>query len=314
MDKINRQINLVSIGVSGKNQNISFLLSLIGRECQETDDLIVLPEMCLGFSVMGMGDEAVAKICEMANRKKAYIVFTFFRRGDSGETYNTSILIDRKGKIFGIYDKAFPFWGEGFSDPPCAPGKDVPAFETDFGRIGITNCFDVNFPDAYKRLSDLEAELVLYPSGYSAGMSLQAHAVNHNYYIVSSTLAPDCAMYDINGREAYYQKGADGLNISRLTVDLDRRIFHFDLNLAKRDKLLKEHAGEIEQDTCFEREAWFTLRAVKPGVSVRELAAEYGLEELSHYKKRKSRELDELRGFSLRSLPFAAETPHAKKQ
>ena len=302
MLKTSRQVNIISIGVSGKNQNISSLLSLIGQECQENDDLIVLPEMCLGFGIISMDDEAIVKICEMAEEKGVYIVFTFFRRADSGETYNTSLLIDHKGNIAGIYDKAFPFWGEGFSDPPCVPGKDVQVFETDFGKIGISNCFDVNFPDVYKKLSDLGAELVLYPSGYSAGMSLQAHAVNHNYYIVSSTLVPDCAMYDINGREIYYQKGADGLNISRLFVDLDRSIFHFDLNLAKRDKLLKDHAGEIEQDTCLEREAWFTLRATKSGVSVRKLAAAYGLEELTHYKKRKSDELDKLRGFSLRSL------------
>ena len=299
---IRRKINILSIGVSGKNQNIAALVSLIEQESRESDDLIVLPEMCLGFDVVSMCDEVVTKICETAERKGVYIIFTFFRCGEDDKTYNTSILIDREGNITGIYDKAYPFWGEGFSDPPCVPGKDARVFETDFGKIGISNCFDVNFPDVYKRLSELGAELVLYPSGYSAGMSLQAHAINHNYYIVSSTLVPDCVLYDINGQELHYQKGEDGVNISRLTVDLDRCIFHFDLNLAKRDKLLTDHADKIEQDTFLEREGWFTLRALKSEVSVRKLAAEYGLEELTHYKKRKSNELDKLRGFSLRSL------------
>jgi len=211
-------------------------------------------------------------------------------------------LIDRKGNIAGIYDKVFPFWGEGFHDPPSVPGKDIPVFETDFGKIGMAICFDANFPDAFKRLSDLGAELVIWPSAYSGGMSLQAHAINHNYYIVTSTLVPDCIMYDITGREIYYQKNPAGINISRLNIDLDRRIFHFDLNIGKRDRLLREHAGEIEQDTCLEREGWFTLRALKSGVSVKKLAKEYGLEELSDYKKRKGDELDRLRGFSLRSL------------
>ena len=299
---MHRQANIVSIGISGEEyQNPEALLSLIDRGSQPGDDLILLPEMCLGYGIIrGVDDEAVAQMREAARQKGVYIVFTVFRRGDGG-TYNTSILIDRSGSIAGIYDKAYPFWGEGFPDPPCLPGKDAPVFGTDFGRVGICNCFDVNFPDVYKRLSDLGAELVLYPSGYSAGMSLQAHAVNHNYCIVSSTLVPDCVMYDINGQEAHYQRGAE-VNISRLAVDLDRSIFHFDLNLAKRDKLLAEHAGAIEQDTCLQREGWFTLRAVKPGVSAKKLAAEYGLEELPQYKKRKGGELDKLRGFSLRSL------------
>ena len=302
MINIDRTVNILSIGVSGKNQNISALLSLIEQENRESDDLILLPEMCLGYGIITMNDEAVIKMCETAGRKKVYIVFTVFRYGDSGETYNTSMLIDRSGNIAGVYDKAYPFWGEGFRDPPCLPGKDVPVFETDFGRIGISNCFDVNFPDVYKRLSDSGAELVLYPSGYSAGMSLQAHAINHNYYIISSTLIPDCVMYDITGREIYYQKGANGVNISRLTVDLDRSIYHLDFNIDKRDKLLADHSGEIEQDTFLKREGWFTLRALKPGVSVKTLADEYELEELAHYKKRSGEELDKLRGFSLRSL------------
>ncbi|MCL2816198.1 MAG: carbon-nitrogen hydrolase family protein, partial [Oscillospiraceae bacterium] len=207
MAYINRQINIISIGVSGKSQNLPDLLRLIEQESRNCTDMIVLPEMCLGFDIEIMKCEAVGRMCETAERRGAYIVFTFFRRGEnegSKETYNTSLLIDRKGNIAGIYDKVYPFWGEGFRDPPCLPGKDAPVFETDFGKVGISNCFDVNFPDVYKRFSDQGAELVLYPSGYSAGMSLQAHAINHNYYIVSSTLVPDCVMYDINGQETYY--------------------------------------------------------------------------------------------------------------
>lgn len=315
MIKTDRQINIISIGISGKNRNLSTLsnlsnlTSLIEKEDTSDADLILLPEMCLGYDIADMDGEAVAKMRETSAKKRVYIVFTIFRYGESknekiknNEIYNSSILIDRNGDIAGIYDKAYPFWGEGFLDPPSVPGKDVPVFETDFGKVGITICFDANFPDVYKRLSDLGAEIVLFPSGYTAGMSLQAHAINHNYYIISSTLAPDCLMYDINGREIYYQKGDDGINISRLTADLDRCIFHFDYNIQKRDKLLKDYAGKIEQDTCLDKEAWFTLRAVKPGISVRKLAAEYGLEELPHYKKRSTEEIDKLRGFSLRSL------------
>ena len=85
MPKTNRQINIISVGVSSKNQNITSLSSLIEQKCQENDDLIVLPEMCLGLSIISMSDEAIVKICEMAGRKGVYIAFTFFRRGESGK-------------------------------------------------------------------------------------------------------------------------------------------------------------------------------------------------------------------------------------
>jgi len=106
---MDRQVNLLSIGVSGRNQSISALLSLIEQESKKGDDLIILPEMSLGFDIISMNDEAIPKMCEIAAQKRVYIAFTVFRYDDSGEARNTSLNIERVGKIAGIYDKAYPF-------------------------------------------------------------------------------------------------------------------------------------------------------------------------------------------------------------
>ena len=45
-----------------------------------------------------------------------------------------------------------------------------------------------------------------------------------------------------------------------------------------------------------EREKWFVLKAKKPGVSARELARQYGLEELRDYIERSRQEIDQMRG------------------
>jgi len=84
---------------------------------------------------------------------------------------------------------------------------------------------------------------------------------------------------------------------SRLTLDLDRCIFHTNYNWDKREKLLGDYAGKIESDVYLERESWFTLRALVPGVSARKVAAEYGMEELTAYKNRSRDEIDKMRGF-----------------
>ena len=86
-------------------------------------------------------------------------------------------------------------------------------------RAGVFICFDVNFPEVWQKLADAGAELVVWPSAYSAGTSLQAHAINHHLYIVTSTWLADCIVYDITGQEIHYQKG-DGFNVSRITLDL----------------------------------------------------------------------------------------------
>jgi hypothetical protein len=148
----------------------------------------------------------------------------------------------------------------------------------------------------WKRLADQGAELVAWSSAYSAGTTLQAHALMYHFYIVTSTQTSDCIVYDITGEESLYKR-ADDLNITRVTLDLDRGIYHQNFNLEKRDKLLQEHPDEVFQEKWLEREQWFVLRAKRPGVSARDLARAYGLEELRAYIERSRHEIDHMRGW-----------------
>jgi predicted amidohydrolase len=211
-----------------------------------------------------------------------------------------AVLVDRRGQIAGIYDKLFPFYEEFAQRPGVQPGQTVTVCQTDFGRIGLAICFDVNWAPLWQRLSDLRAELVIWPSAYSAGRSLQARATDYNYYVMSATWVPDCLVYDIDGERQVYDHNntANGVNITRFTFDLDRCIFHQDLNLpAKLSNLLKDHGEDVEREKWLPMEGWFVLKAKRPGVSARELARQYGLEERRSYINRSRAEIDKLRGW-----------------
>src|SRR5262249_1576849 len=160
----------------------------------------------------------------------------------------------------GLYDKVYPYWSEFDLAEPVSVGGCAPVFETDFGKVGAAICFDVNFPEVWQELSANGAELVVWPSAYSAGTSLQAPPPINHFYIVTSTQTSDCIVYDITGEELLYQK-TPGLNISRITLDLDRGIYHQNFNMGKRDKLLSEHIDEIVQEKWLDREQWFVLKA-----------------------------------------------------
>ncbi len=125
-----------------------------------------------------------------------------------------------------------------------------------------------------------------------------AHALNHHYYIVTSTLQRDCLVFDITGRMIHDQCDQD-INISRVTLDLDRGIYHQNFNMAPRDRLLREHGDDVEQELWLDREQWFVLRAKRPGVRARKLARQYGLEELRDYISRSRRQIDARRARSL---------------
>ena len=277
-------------------------------------DLIALPETWMGqadHDPEELAGPTVTLMSELACRHATYIVCPIDRiegtidRIEGTRRLNTAVLIDRRGKIAGSYDKVFPYWSEFDVTPPVSVGTTVPVFDTDCGRIAITTCFDVNFPEVWQRLAELEAELVIWPSAYSAGTSLQAHALNHHFYIVTSTQTCDCLVYDITGQQLLYEKAAE-FNVSRIALDLDRGIYHSNFNLDKRDRLLAEHGDAVEQELWMELESWFVLRARRPGVSARQLARAYGLEELRDYIDRSRREIDAMRGFT-----FAAGPPQA---
>ena len=229
----------------------------------------------------------------LANKHRTYIVCPI-DRWDGRQRLNSAVLLDRQGQVACVYDKVYPFWSEYDVEPAVAVGHEVPVYQADFGKVGMAICFDVNFPEIWKQLADQDAELVIWPSAYSAGTALQAHALNHHFYIVTATQKSDCIVYDITGQEILYER-SDDLHVSRVTLDLDRGIYHEDFNLEKRERLLQERGSDVLLEKSLEREAWFVLKAKRAGVSARELASRYGLEELRDYIDRSRREIDRLR-------------------
>lgn len=296
-DKPGRPVRITSI--SFNNRSLEEISDIVDKEGKRGTDIIALPETWRGSESAPETLEGitVTTMAQLAKRHNTYIVCPIYRKDDRIERINSAVLLDRHGKTVGVYDKVFPYWEEFDLDPPCEIGTEALVYKTDFGCIGMAICFDANFPEVWKRLADQGAELVIWTSAYSAGTALQAHALNNHFYIVTSTLKGDCIVCDITGKEILYEKSA-GINVSRITLDLDRGIYHENFNLEKRDRMLKDYKGSLEQEMHMEREEWFVLRASRPGISARETAQKYGMEELKDYQNRSRREIDRMRGWS----------------
>ncbi len=299
--KIGRQVRVVSIGFK-PGLSLQQIADLVDQEGTRGADLIVLPETCRGQndeSPESLDGPTVSTVTQLAIRHRTYVVCPIDRK-DGGRRLNSAVLIDRRGQIAGVYDKIYPYGEEFGKHPGVQPGQTVTVCSTDFGRIGLAICFDVNWAPLWQRLSDLGAELVIWPSAYSAGRSLQARAIDYNYYVMSATWTPDCLVYDIDGEQILHEHNnrSDGTNVTRFTFDLDRCLFHQDYNLpAKLATLLKEHGEDVEREKWLPMEGWFVLKAKRPGISARELARQYGLEERRPYLNRSRCEIDKLRGW-----------------
>jgi predicted amidohydrolase len=301
---VGRLVRAISIGFQ-PGRSLDEVAALVDIEAARGTDLIVLPETFLGQNVCtseSLDGLSVRTLSKLARRHRTYIVCPIDRHDATGR-FNSSILLDRRGEIACVYDKVHPYWpGEYQKFPAVLPGENIAVCDTDFGRIGLAICFDVNWPEQWRAMADRGAELVIWPSAYSAGRALQAHAIQNHYYIISSTWCPDCSVYDIDGELIAFDQNnrGGGLNVTRATLDLDRCIFHFDLNDAgPLASLLRDHPEDVMEDKRLSREAWFILKAKRAGCSARELAALYGVQELGKYITCSNVEIDRRRARNL---------------
>ena len=298
---IGRPVRVVSIGFL-EGRPLDEIAHLVDQQGAQGADIIAIPETCRGQgenTQETLDGPTVRAMARLARKHRTYVVCPIDRK-QGNQRFNTAVLLDRSGRVVSLYDKIFPVWATECMKRHVLPGKEVRVYQTDFGRVGFAICFDVNWAPIWEQLANHGAELVIWPSAYSAGRSLQAQAIAYNYYIVSSTQWPDCHVYDIDGEELVHDEHNKDAktNVTRVTLDLDRCIFHQDLNLPEKlHRLLQERGEDVAQEKWLPLEGWFVLKAKRPGVSCRALARDYGLEELRHYINRSQCEIDKCRGW-----------------
>jgi deaminated glutathione amidase len=93
---------------------------------------------------------------------------------DDQKVFNTSLLFNRDGELVATYRKIHLF----DADPPgavpsresylFAAGDQVVVVETEFGRAGMSICYDVRFPELYRSLVVQGATVVFVPAAFRA--------------------------------------------------------------------------------------------------------------------------------------------------
>ena len=252
-------------------------------------DIACLPEEFAGIEAEPIPGPTTKAVARLAKKYNMYVICPI-REQAANKQYNTAVLIDRKGKIAGYYRKIFVFWGEGLH----VSREGVKAFDTDFGRISILTCFDLNYAELWRQCDALDVDIVFWPSAYGGGSPLNAFAILYHYYIVPVGAGN---IIDITGKTFE--------NIEKphpkqfiVTLDLDRAFAHYDFNREKVEKMLAEHKGEIKVERKLSDDdlaPWWLFKALKPGVSVRKLLKKYEIETLREYQHRSRKQINEAR-------------------
>jgi predicted amidohydrolase len=132
-------------------------------------------------------------------------------RGD-GRLVNRSFLIDAEGAVRARYDKIHLFdvdlpTGESWRESAAyAPGERPVVAETPAGRLGLTICYDMRFPDLYRSLTGAGATILSVPAAFTVPTGqahwhilLRARAIEAGVFVVA---AAQCGKHE-DGRETY---------------------------------------------------------------------------------------------------------------
>jgi len=155
---------------------------------------------------------------KLARGKKAYVVAGVYER-EGVALYNTAVLIDRAGTLIGKYRKVYLPRDE--IDGGLTPGNDYPVFRTDFGKVGMMICWDVQYADPARALALRGAEMILMPIWGGNETLAKARAIENRVFLVSSGYDHPTAILDPDGEVLAIAREQGKAAVA--TLDLNRR-------------------------------------------------------------------------------------------
>jgi predicted amidohydrolase len=175
-------------------------------------DLVVLPEHAIQTEKRGVpaAQRAVKlegpvldRMAAKARQHRTYLVVGVTR--DTGTCYyNSAALLDRDGKLIGVYDKVHLVGKPGSEqlEGGIRPGSGFPVFDTDFGKVGFQICWDMSYDNGFAALADAGAEIVAITSASPQTVRPASLALKHRYWVVTATPRDNATIFNPAGQVA----------------------------------------------------------------------------------------------------------------
>ena len=209
---------------SGENYNKNFrrVIFYINQAIKEKADLIITPEttsiitsdkkILYNNSYLMKKDPLVKEIKKISKKNKKWILIGSIAIKDKNKFRNRSIMLGPKGNIVTYYDKIkmfdvkLPNKEQHKESKTYKPGKKLVTVNLPWGRLGLTICFDLRFPEIYRNLSKKKLHFISVPSAFTkiTGQKhwielLKARAIENFCYI----FAPNQTGKNTKKRETY---------------------------------------------------------------------------------------------------------------
>ena len=190
------------------DENLKTARRLVSQAAGQGAQLVLLPEY---WPIMGMKETdklAVAEtlddgkiqafMAELAAEHNIWLIGGTLPMvaGEAGKVLNTTLVYGPDGQRVSRYDKIHLFSftkGEESYDEArtIAYGKEIGSFEAPFGKVGLSVCYDLRFPELYRAMGDCALIVVPAAFTYITGNAhwetlLRARAIENQCYVLAA--------------------------------------------------------------------------------------------------------------------------------
>jgi deaminated glutathione amidase len=189
-------------------QNLAAIEPMIVDAVRQGAKLVLLPEY---FGIFGARsiDKVLAREPDRAGAQQDFLARVAREQGvwlvggaspiavsDPGRVRSASLVFDPEGTRVARYDKmhlfAFSQGDERYDEAKTIePGESPVTFDAPCGRVALSICYDMRFPELYRRFTDLS--LILVPSAFTAvtgaahwHVLLRARAIENQCYVLAA--------------------------------------------------------------------------------------------------------------------------------
>ncbi|MCL2498074.1 MAG: carbon-nitrogen family hydrolase [Symbiobacteriaceae bacterium] len=215
------QLNITTIQLAiNDQQKIDGRLRIVERSLshaatlEDKPGLIILPELW-GVGFYGFDNYAAAKE-ELTGRTFQMLAHWAVTLGcyihggsiieDGGDSlYNTSLFISPQGTLVGSYRKIHLYGYQSREQELLARGNSTTLVDTPWGRVGLSTCYDLRFPELYRKLSAQGATIMLVCSAWPEvrlehwRLFNQARAVENQSWLISCNCTGTMAGFTFAG-------------------------------------------------------------------------------------------------------------------
>ncbi len=206
-------------------ENLAIAADLIANSVADGAELIVLPE---DFAIMGMKDGDRVAVAEQdgngpiqeflqtqAVNNNCWLVAGSLpiKCDDEHRTHSACLVYDNQGKRKARYDKIHLFdvqvadnRGSYQESKYTIPGREPVVVETPVGKLGLAICYDLRFPELFRKLTESGAEILIIAAAFTevTGRAhwetlLRARAIENLSYVVASAQGGT----HVNGRQTF---------------------------------------------------------------------------------------------------------------